>query len=126
MIATILNVALNFLLDSRLGRAWRGERHGRSLWPASILYYRKAQQLYYTPYLIRRALSALVVGCPLMAVGALPIEPEGLAVAVKLLAVGIFALAVWRLRLLDEEELHGLLALIRGARSRLPVSTAAS
>lgn len=126
VIATILNVALNFLLIPAWGVLGAASATAVAYGLLAILYYRKAQQLYYTPYLTRRALSALVVGCPLMAVGALPIEPEGLAVAAKLLAVGIFALAVWRLRLLDEEELHGLLALIRGARSRLPVSTAAS
>jgi O-antigen/teichoic acid export membrane protein len=119
VVATLLNVGLNLLLIPAWGIIGAATATASAYGLLAILYYRKAQQLSHTPYLTRRALGALLVGCPLMAVGVLPIEPEGLAVAVKLVAMGIFALAVWRLRLIDEEELHALLSLARRPRSRV-------
>jgi O-antigen/teichoic acid export membrane protein len=119
MLATLLNVALNLLLIPAWGMIGAASATAAAYGLLAILYYRKAQQLYPTPYLTHRALSALLVGCPLMAIGALPIEPEGLAVAVKLLALTIFALAVWRLRLLDDEEFYALLSLTRRPRSHV-------
>ena len=104
VIATLLNVALNLLLIPAWGMIGAATATAAAYALLAVLYYRKAQQLYPTPFLTRRALTALLVGCPLMAIGALPIEPEGLAVAMKLLTIALFALAIWRLRLLDDEE----------------------
>ncbi len=118
VIATLLNVALNFLLIPAWGMIGAASATTAAYGLLAILHYRKAQQLYHTPYLTRRVLTVLLVGCPLMAIGALPIEPEGLAVAVKLVVIVIFALSVWLLRLIDEEELHALLSLTWRPRSR--------
>src|SRR5437763_16254054 len=82
----------------------------------ALLYYYKAQQLYHTPYVTKHTLTALLVGCPLMAVGAAPIEPLALAIAIKLAAIGVYALTVWRGRLISEEEWSALLALARQMR----------
>jgi O-antigen/teichoic acid export membrane protein len=125
VVATLLNVGLNLLLIPTWGIIGAATATASAYGLLAILYYRKAQQLYHTPYLTRRAMGALLIGCPLMAIGALPIEPEGLAVAVKLLAMGIFALAVWRLRLIDEEEFHALLSLARRPRPRVATPTPA-
>jgi O-antigen/teichoic acid export membrane protein len=122
VVATLLNIGLNFLLIPAWGMVGAATATASAYGLLAALYYRKAQQIYYTPYLTGRALKALLVGCPLMGVGALPIQPTGLAVAVKLLTLGVFALAVWRLRLLDDEELHVLLSLTRRLRLRLPAS----
>jgi O-antigen/teichoic acid export membrane protein len=122
-IATLLNVALNLLLIPAWGMLGAATATAAAYALLAVLYYRKAQQLYPTPFLTRRTLTALLVGCPLMAIGALPIEPEGLAVAIKLLTLALFALAIWRLRLLDDEELHALLSLTRRTRSRTTVPT---
>ncbi len=118
-IATLLNVALNLLLIPAWGMIGAATATAAAYGLLAILYYRKAQQLYPTPFLIRRTSTTLLIGCPLMAIGALSIEPEGLAVAIKLAAIGIFALAIWRLRLIDEDELHALLSMARLPRSHV-------
>ncbi len=122
-IATLLNVALNLLLIPAWGMIGAATATAAAYALLAVLYYRKAQQLYPTPFLTRRTLTALLVGCPLMAIGALPIEPEGLAVAIKLLTIALFVLAIWRLRLLDDEEFHALLSLARRTRSQATVPT---
>lgn len=119
VVATLVNVGLNFLLIPAWGMIGAATATACAYGLLAVLYYRKAQQLSKTPYMTGRLLRALLIGCPLMGVGALPIRPEGLAVAIKLLTLGVFALAAWRLRLLDDDELHGLLSLTRQLRSRL-------
>jgi O-antigen/teichoic acid export membrane protein len=125
VLATLLNVGLNLLLIPAWGMIGAATATSCAYSLLAILYYRKAQQIYHTPYLAGRTLKTLLIGCPLMGVGALPIQPEGLAMAVKLLTLVVFAVAVWRLRLLDEDELHVLLALTRQLRSRLPTRSPA-
>jgi O-antigen/teichoic acid export membrane protein len=120
VVATFLNVGLNFLLIPAWGMIGAATATASAYGLLAVLYYHKAQQISHTPYMTGRTLRTLLIGCPLMGVGAAPIQPEGLAVAVKLLAIGTFALAVWCLRLLGDEELQGLLSLIRQLRSRLP------
>jgi O-antigen/teichoic acid export membrane protein len=125
VLATLVNVGLNLLLIPRWGMIGAATATASAYGLLALLFYRKAQQLVRTPYLAGRVLKVLLVGCPLMGVGALPIHPVGLALAIKLLTLCIFALLVWRLGLVDEEELDVLRSLTRRLRSRLPASTPA-
>ncbi len=125
VLATLLNVGLNLLLIPRWGMIGAATATTSAYGLLALLYYRKAQQIAYTPYLTGRALKALLIGCPLMGVGVLPIQPAGLAIAIKLLVLGLFALLVWRLEVIDEEEFGVLLSLTRRLRSRPPASTSA-
>ncbi len=122
--ATALNLGLNFVLIPTWGMLGAATSTTAAYGLLAALYYRKGQQTYRTPYLGRRALTSILVGCPLMALGALPIEPEALALTVKLLAMTTFALTVWRRRVIDGEEVRALFDLIR--RVRLGRATAAS
>jgi O-antigen/teichoic acid export membrane protein len=119
VLATGVNVGLNFLLIPSWGMLGAATATTGAYGLLAALYYRKAQQISHTPYMVRRTLSVLLVGCPLMAVGALPIEPDQLAIAIKLLTLGLFALAIWQLRLLDDDELNVLLSMTRRLRSRV-------
>jgi O-antigen/teichoic acid export membrane protein len=125
VLAVALNVGLNFVLIPSWGMIGAATATAAAYGLLAILYYRKAQQLYPTPYLLRRALTALLVGCPLMAVGVIPIHPLGLAVAVKLATLGLFVVAVWWRKLIDEDELRAFVALIRQLRPRAPAVTPA-
>ena len=117
-VATGVNIGLNFLLIPAWGMIGAATATTAAYGLLAILYYRKAQQLEHTPYLASRALTALLVGCPLMGIGAVPIEPIGLAIVVKLAVLGVFALIVWRRRVIDEEELQALRGLARHAAVR--------
>jgi len=124
VLTVLVNVGLNFLLIPAWGMVGAATATTASYGFLAALYYRKAQQLYPTPYLLKRVLTALLVGCPLMAVGAIPIEPLGLAVVIKLATLGLFVITVWWRRLIDEDELRALIALVRQVRSRAPVVNA--
>jgi O-antigen/teichoic acid export membrane protein len=119
VVATLLNVGLNFLLIPAWGMIGAATATAGAYGLLALLYFRKAQQISHTPYMTSRTLTTLFVGCPLMGVGALPIEPGGLAVAIKLVTLGVFAMAIWYLKLIDEEELQVLASMTRGLRSRL-------
>ena len=118
VVAVVVNVALNFLLIPPWGMIGAAVSATCSYGVLTLLYYRKAQQLYHTPYVTRHALIALLVGCPLMGVGAIPIEPLGLAITIKLATIAVYLLAVWRGKLIGEEELTALRDLTRQLRAR--------
>jgi O-antigen/teichoic acid export membrane protein len=120
VVAAALNIGLNFLLIPSWGMLGAATATAAAYGLLAILYYRKAQQLYPTPYLLKRVLTALLVGCPLMAVGAISIRPLSLAIAVKLATIGLFAVAVWWRKLIDEDELRAFIELIRQLRLRRP------
>jgi O-antigen/teichoic acid export membrane protein len=126
LIATLLNVALNFLLIPVWGMLGAATATAAGYGLLAILSYRTAQRIYHTPYELRRSLLTLLVACPLMGIGALPIAPGGLALTVKLTALGAFALTIWRLRLIGEDELDALRSLTHQLRSRFLASRAAS
>lgn len=124
--AVALNVTLNFLLIPAWGMIGAATATTSAYALLAALYYRKAQDVYRTPYLPKRAVTALLIGCPLMAVGTLSISPLGLAIAVKLGVIALFALAIWLRRVIDENELFALVALMRRFRAaRRPVAAAA-
>jgi O-antigen/teichoic acid export membrane protein len=123
IVAVALNVGLNFLLIPAWGMIGAATATAAAYGLLSILYYRKAQQLSPTPYFLRRVLTTLVIGCPLMAIGAISIRPLGLAIAVKLATLGVFALAVWRQRLIDEDEVRALIEVVRQLRPGPGVAT---
>ncbi len=117
-LATGLNVGLNFVLIPLWGMIGAASATTAAYGLLAALYYRKAQQICHTPYLTGRALTALLIGCPLMGVGAISIKPEALGLLVKLTALMVFALTIWWRRLIDEEELRTLLAAARRLRPR--------
>jgi O-antigen/teichoic acid export membrane protein len=125
VVAASLNIGLNFLLIPAWGMIGAATATAAAYGLLAILYYRKAQQIYPTPYLVKRVLTTLLVGCPLMGIGAISIRPLGLAIAVKLATIGLFVLAVWWRRLIDEDELRAFIDLVRQLRPRPSVVTPA-
>jgi O-antigen/teichoic acid export membrane protein len=126
VLAVLFNVGLNFLLIPPWGMLGAATATTSAYALLAILYYRKAQQLYHTPYLTGHTLTVLLVGFPLMAVGAVPIEPLGLALAIKFVTLAVFALTVWRRNLIGGEELRALAGLARQARGGRPAATPSS
>jgi O-antigen/teichoic acid export membrane protein len=123
VVAVALNVALNLLLIPAWGMVGAAVSTAAAYCLLAVLYYWKAQQLYPTPYMLRRVVTILLVGCPLMGVGAISMHPLALAIAVKLFTLALFGLAVWRFRLIDEDEFRAFLSVLRRARPQAPLVT---
>lgn len=123
VVAVVLNVALNLLLIPAWGMIGAAVSTAAAYGLLAVLYYWKAQQLYPTPYMLRRVLTILLIGCPLMGVGAIPLEPLAVAIVVKLLALALFCLAVWRLKVIDEDEFRAFLSVVRRVRPQAPLVT---
>ncbi|MEA2393129.1 MAG: hypothetical protein QOJ82_1020 [Solirubrobacteraceae bacterium] len=107
-IAAGINIALNFVLIPPWGMFGAGAATAVAYGLLAGLYYWKAQQIYPTPFELRKVLTIFALGALLTSIGALVIEPFGLAIAVKLAALGFFALALLPLGVLHRDEIAGL------------------
>jgi O-antigen/teichoic acid export membrane protein len=107
-IAVVINACLNVALIPTIGMfgAAVGTLVGYVV--LTVLYYRKAQELYPTGYTPLEVVKVFAVGAVLMTVGLVPADPIWLALSVKLLAAVAFVVALWFLGVLGEAELREL------------------
>jgi len=81
-------------------------------------YLRASQRLAPVEFHVFRAVRVFVLGAALMPLGLLELRSEGLSIAVKLLALAVFAAAVWVLRVFGHEERAELRRLAQQLRGR--------
>jgi O-antigen/teichoic acid export membrane protein len=119
-VALVVNVALNLALIPPLGGVGAGLATATAYGCLTVLYYRRAQALYPTPYEPRKAVFVLVAGAALMPVGLL--APGLGAEALKLLALLLFAGAMLATGVLGRDEVTE----VRDLARRFSRRTAAS
>jgi hypothetical protein len=77
------------------------------------LYYISAQRVYPTPYQLGRVLRVGLVAAAPIGVGAIPIEPLALSLAVKTGALAAFVVGVWALRVVAPSEVAAIWSMAR-------------
>jgi O-antigen/teichoic acid export membrane protein len=102
--ATLVNVALNFVLIPPLGGLGAAIATAVGYGILAVRYYVKSQELYPTPFEPRKAISALLLGGLLMPLGFMPLG--GFAVIIKLTAIAVFVVGLFVLRVFDRSELE--------------------
>jgi O-antigen/teichoic acid export membrane protein len=90
-----VNIALNFALIPPFGIVGAAIATAIGYGFLAIAYYVIAQRLYPTPYEPRKVLTMLTAACAFGILGVLPLEPLGLALAVKLAALVAFIGVSW-------------------------------
>lgn len=93
-VAAVVNVVLNIVLIPFSGQVGAAIATAVAFALLAVLYYRKSQQLYPTPYEPHRVIRAHLVALPPLAVGLIPIEPVALALGVKVIAFVAFLVAL--------------------------------
>ena len=117
-IAAAVNIGLNFVVIPAWGMVGAAFSTAVAYVLLLVLYYGKAQQVYPTPYNIPRFFRLAVLTGLASAVGAIPIDPVGVALAVKA-GVAIAFLAALRLTgVIAAEDLQVLRLAIRERRPR--------
>jgi O-antigen/teichoic acid export membrane protein len=120
LVALVVNVGLNVALIPPLGGVGAALATATAYGTLTVLYYRKAQALYPTPYAPGRVLFVLFAGAALMPVGFL--APGLGAFALKLAALLAFPAALFAARVLGRDEVQE----VRDLTRRLTRRTAAS
>jgi O-antigen/teichoic acid export membrane protein len=94
VLAAAVNIGLNFAFipPFRIVGASLATAIGYGV--LAVSFYRAAQHVYPTPYELRKVLTTLALASLLGAVGVLPLHPEGIAIAVKLLAIAVFVVGL--------------------------------
>lgn len=87
LVAAVVNIGLNFIFIPWWGQIGAAAATAIAYSMLTGLIYRKAQQVYPTPYQGRQALTFFVLGSAACCFGLIDIEPVGVALAVK---AGIF------------------------------------
>jgi O-antigen/teichoic acid export membrane protein len=113
-LAAAANIGLNIALIPPFGFVGAAFGTGAGYLVLAVCSYFVGQRVYRTPYEPRRALMILVAAAALAVVGVLPLEPLGLAVAVKAAAVVLFVAVVWASRAMTGSEFVELGRFLRG------------
>jgi O-antigen/teichoic acid export membrane protein len=95
LLAAGINIALNFALIPPLGIVGAALATAVGYGFFAIAYYLLSQHVYPTPYEPRKALLTVGAACAFGVLGAVPIEPEAVAVLVKLAAIVGFVAVIW-------------------------------
>jgi O-antigen/teichoic acid export membrane protein len=109
--ALVVNVALNFALIPPLGGVGAALATATAYAVLTTLYYRKAQQLYKTPYEPRKVLAVLMLGAAVAPLGFLPLGIE--YVGIKAAALVAFALALLATGVIDRVDIAEIRNLLR-------------
>lgn len=116
--AAIVNIALNIVVIPRWGMLGAAFATAVAYVLLFALYYQKAQRVYPTPYKLSPLLrlgALTAVGC---AVGAIPIEPLYLALAIKSAVAVLFLLGLRVMGIVGPDELDALWLTVR---ERVPI-----
>ncbi|HEY1834338.1 MAG TPA: oligosaccharide flippase family protein [Solirubrobacteraceae bacterium] len=111
--AAIVNIALNFALIPAWGMLGAAFATVVAYLLLFGFYYRKAQRVYHTPYDLPRLLRLGALTAAATAVGAIPIDPLGLALAIKCSVVVFFLLGLRLTNVLGSEDLAVIRATVR-------------
>lgn len=114
--AVVLNFGLNLLLIPAIGMFGAAVATALAYLFLTATYYRKAQQLYPTPYEPLKVFGVALLGAALAPVGLLHLDPEWLTFSIKLGTLAIFGAGLLLLGVLGREELAGLRGML--ARER--------
>jgi O-antigen/teichoic acid export membrane protein len=106
--AALLNIVLNFALIPPFGIVGASVATAVGYAALALLYYWVTQRLYPTPYEPRKVVIMLAAASLLGLVGLVPFESLGLAVAVKLVALGAFVGVSWLSRAMTGAEYREL------------------
>ena len=117
-LSLILNAGLNFLLIPPWGMLGSAFATIAAYVLLAGLYYWRSQILYHTPYSLRRTIIVLVAGMAATLVGLIRFEHLGVAVAVKIATLALFAVAMLVFRVIDRDDLDGLRILVTHALGR--------
>ena len=112
--AAAFNIALNFALIPELGQVGAGIATALAYAGMAVTYYVTSQRLYPTPFEPAKIVAIVLLATAVGTVGTIPIEPLGLALAVKTLALGAFLLALIAMRAVSYPELLRLRELAAG------------
>ena len=113
-LAAAVNVALNFALIPELGQVGAGIATAVAYAGMAVIYYHASQRLYPTPFEPGKVIAIVTLACAIGVLGAVPIDPLGVSLAVKGAALGLFLGAVVALGALTRAELGRLRALAVG------------
>ena len=114
LIAAVINIGLNFALIPPFGivGAAVATTAGYAFMAGS--YYWASQRLYPTPYEPEKVLATLLLASAFGAIGLVPIDPLGLAIAIKVLAIAMFVAGVRLTGTMTGAEFAELRRFVRG------------
>jgi O-antigen/teichoic acid export membrane protein len=112
-VAALLNVALNIALIPFSGQVGAAIATAAAFALLAVLYYRKSQQLYPTPYEPHRVIRAHLVAIPPLALGLIPLEPVALSIGVKAIAYVAFLVALRVTHAFSSEEFGYVVSYVR-------------
>ena len=103
--AAAMNILLNFALIPPFGMVGAAIAAALSFGFLAVLHYTVAQRVYPTPFEPAKVLAPLAIATVLGSLGAMPIEPLPLALALKALAALTFLVSLLPARVLRRDEL---------------------
>jgi O-antigen/teichoic acid export membrane protein len=111
--AATVNVGLNILVIPPWGMLGAAFATAVAYVVLFALYYHVAQRVYHTPYELPRLVRLAVLTAATAAVGAIPIEPTALALAIQSAVLVSFLLALRFARIVRPEEMGALRLIVR-------------
>ncbi len=108
IIAVAVNLLVNLVLIPPFGQVGAAAATAVAYALLAVLYYRKAQQLYPTPFETARVLRTTGLGALVMPIGLIAIHPAGLGVAVHAAAIAAFVLLLRPLGIIGAREWDAL------------------
>jgi len=112
-VVVIVNLALNFAVIPPFGQVGAAVAQATALILLAVLYYRKAQSLYPTPFDPAKVIKTCVLAAAAAAVGFVPIHGVLLAVALHAAAVLAFLVMLRPAGVIEAHEIDQLRALLR-------------
>lgn len=116
-VAALVNVVLNIVLIPFTGQVGAAIATAVAFALLAVLYYRKSQELYLTPYEPHRVIRAHLVAIPALALGVVPIEPTIVSIGVKAGAYVAFLVALRLTHAFSPQEFEYVAGVVR---RRLP------
>ena len=111
--AAALNIGVNLIVIPAWGMVGAAFATAIAYMLLFALYYISAQRVYPTPYQLGRVLRVALVAAAPIGVGAIPIEPLALSLAVKTGALAAFVVGVWALRVVAPSEVAAIWSMAR-------------
>jgi O-antigen/teichoic acid export membrane protein len=93
--AAALNIGLNFAFIPPWGIVGSAAATAAGYGVLAVAYYVVSQRIYRTPYEPAKVLTIVALASALGVLGVVPLGPEAVGVAIKVLAVGAFLAGVW-------------------------------
>lgn len=118
--SALVNVGLNAALIPFAGQVGSAVATAVSFALLLVLYYRKSQQLYPTPYEPHRVTRAHLAAIPMLALALVRIDPLTLSIGVKAVALGAFAVVLRLSHVFSPGDIEYVLAFVRARLGRNP------